>query len=470
MKSCQKIIAMLLAICMMLSSLAVLAVATDDAADENTLTLAYDELVNQGLDPDALNNRLMGDYNNDRVIGADDARIALRTTVSLEKHLSKEQLFVLDVDQDGQVTAADARSILRMSVGLDEIREIKVVILGGSSFSISFESNGGTAISSQIVSEGKTATEPIVPEKENYSFVAWYKDADFLDQFDFDEIITQDITLFAKWEMIDKTTDHDNDNVTDFFEEFFGSDPTKDDSDGDGLSDYAEIYLTATEPALFDTDGNGISDAEEDADQDGLNNIKEVELGTDPLSSDSDGDSIPDFEEVTSYKTNPLSRDTDNDGASDLWEIENGFDPNQFNDSFNTVITQTNDSNQVTLEIQLTGEQTESLNVQEVSDNVLIDKDVPGYIMPAYDFSVDGLFDSAKISFTFSEELTDSDDFLPVIYYYNESTQEFEELPTTVNGNVASTSVTHFSTYILLNKVEFDKVWEADIKPVDYSP
>ena len=104
MKSCQKMIAMLLAICMMLSSLAVLAVATDDAADENTLTLAYDELVNQGLDPDALNNRLMGDYNNDRVIGADDARIALRKAVSLEKHLSKEQLFVLDVDQDGQVT------------------------------------------------------------------------------------------------------------------------------------------------------------------------------------------------------------------------------------------------------------------------------------------------------------------------------------------------------------------------------
>ena len=473
MRQKKRIVSLLLCLVMLLTMVpfsAIASAATQEDADGTTVQFNYSDLVEKGLDPAKIDKHLYGDYNNDRVVSAADARIALRTSVGLETHLFPEQIFVMDIDQNGKVTSADARSILRMAVGLEEILEINVINSDSEkTVTVSFDSIGGSSVPPQTIGEGKNAVEPEAPQKDNYSFVSWYKDADYTEEFDFEESISTDITLFAKWEMTDKTADKDNDDVSDFFEEFFGSDPTKDDSDGDGLSDYAEIYLTATEPALSDTDNNGIIDAEEDADNDGLNNIKEVELGTDPLSSDSDGDGITDFEEVTSYKTNPLSIDTDNDGASDLWEIENGFDPNLFNDSFNTVITQTSDSNQVTLEIQLTGEQTESLSVQEVSDNVLIDKDVPGYIMPAYDFSVDGSFDSAKISFTFSEELTDSDDFLPVIYYYNESTQEFEELPTTVNGNVASASVTHFSTYILLNKVDFDKVWDAEIKPADYT-
>ena len=75
-----------------------------------------------------------------------------------------------------------------------------------------------------------------------------------------------------------------------------------------------------------------------DDDGDGLINLFELSLGTDPNSIDSDGDTISDYDEVAydgdsmSYApgqdTNPLSRDSDNDGFNDALEIAAGSDPN----------------------------------------------------------------------------------------------------------------------------------------------
>ena len=47
----------------------------------------------------------------------------------------------------------------------------------------------------------------------------------------------------------------------------------------------------------------------------------------DNASKDSDTDGIPDFDEVTIYKTNPFVADTDNDGFFDGAEIMSGYDP-----------------------------------------------------------------------------------------------------------------------------------------------
>lgn len=80
---------------------------------------------------------------------------------------------------------------------------------------------------------------------------------------------------------------------------------------------------------------------------------------------------------------------------------------------------------------------------------------MPGYIGNAYEFSVDGTFDSAKLSFTFDEELLKDKDFDPIIYYYNENIG-MEEMPTSIHGNTATTETTHFSKYILLNRKEYE--------------
>lgn len=60
-----------------------------------------------------------------------------------------------------------------------------------------------------------------------------------------------------------------------------------------------------------------------DNDGDFLNNARERDFGTDPNNPDTDGDGIPDGIEVFVTKTSPLLADTDRDGLSDLCEDKN---------------------------------------------------------------------------------------------------------------------------------------------------
>jgi len=64
-----------------------------------------------------------------------------------------------------------------------------------------------------------------------------------------------------------------------------------------------------------------------DTDADGLDDVRERDLGTNPLNWDSDGDGLDDAAEVTIWKTDPLDSDTDDDGFSDGTEIKNGYSP-----------------------------------------------------------------------------------------------------------------------------------------------
>ena len=66
------------------------------------------------------------------------------------------------------------------------------------------------------------------------------------------------------------------------------------DSDGDGMPDYWEL-TNGLDPNSADQNGNNASDAHDDLDGDGLSNYAEYLAGTDPLSADSDGDGIFDY-------------------------------------------------------------------------------------------------------------------------------------------------------------------------------
>ncbi|MCB9696944.1 MAG: DUF4215 domain-containing protein, partial [Alphaproteobacteria bacterium] len=79
------------------------------------------------------------------------------------------------------------------------------------------------------------------------------------------------------------------------------------DSDGDGLTDVEEDAL-GTDPNDPDSDGDGLTDGEEDA------------LGTDPLDADSDDDGLADGEE-SGFGTDPLDPDSDGDGLTDGLEV-----------------------------------------------------------------------------------------------------------------------------------------------------
>ena len=68
-----------------------------------------------------------------------------------------------------------------------------------TTYTVTFETNGGSAIASQKVADGNKATKPADPTKDGYTFEGWYKDAALTVAYDFETAITADITLYAKW-------------------------------------------------------------------------------------------------------------------------------------------------------------------------------------------------------------------------------------------------------------------------------
>ncbi len=127
----------------------------------------------------------------------------------------------------------------------------------------------------------------------------------------------------SRWVSSDPTkADTDNDGIDDGAERTAGTNPALADSDGDGLLDGVEsgsgIFVdsndTGTSPLLADTDSDGLSDGAEIADEnldpnvddsgsdfdgDGVTLADELVAGTDPSDSDSDDDALLDGAELT---------------------------------------------------------------------------------------------------------------------------------------------------------------------------
>lgn len=65
-------------------------------------------------------------------------------------------------------------------------------------YTVTFNSNGGSSVTSQTVIEGDTATEPADPTKEGYVFADWLLGNEV---YDFSTPVTANITLDATWEV-----------------------------------------------------------------------------------------------------------------------------------------------------------------------------------------------------------------------------------------------------------------------------
>lgn len=146
----------------------------------------------------------------------------------------------------------------------------------------------------------------------------------------------------------DSYLDNDQDGLTNLDEFLLGLDPqdpttngmTPDglaDRDGDGMPDAWEAKW-----AVYEWDATlqmmvwrrtldwGVADANGDFDQDGLSNLAEYNVDTDPTQADSDGDHMPDGWEIAN-QFNPhlvdADDDADNDGVTNVLEYLLGFDP-----------------------------------------------------------------------------------------------------------------------------------------------
>ena len=69
----------------------------------------------------------------------------------------------------------------------------------GTTYTVTFNSNGGTEIDDEEVYTGQTATEPTAPTKSGCEFCGWYSDSGLESAYIFTSAVTSDITLYAKW-------------------------------------------------------------------------------------------------------------------------------------------------------------------------------------------------------------------------------------------------------------------------------
>ena len=70
-----------------------------------------------------------------------------------------------------------------------------------STFSVTFNSNGGSQINNQVINSGEKITEPSEPTKDGgYIFDGWYKESNFENLWDFEtDTVNENINLYAKW-------------------------------------------------------------------------------------------------------------------------------------------------------------------------------------------------------------------------------------------------------------------------------
>ena len=61
---------------------------------------------------------------------------------------------------------------------------------------VTFDSGDGSAVDAQFVKSGENAIEPATPTKEGYTFTGWSLDGEL---YDFNTLVTEDITLTANW-------------------------------------------------------------------------------------------------------------------------------------------------------------------------------------------------------------------------------------------------------------------------------
>ncbi|MDR1033856.1 MAG: InlB B-repeat-containing protein, partial [Bifidobacteriaceae bacterium] len=72
--------------------------------------------------------------------------------------------------------------------------------LTGDTYTVTFDSNGGTPRFPQTVAKGNKVVKPMDPAKQGYTIEGWYKEANFQTEWNFlNDTVIGNTTLYAKW-------------------------------------------------------------------------------------------------------------------------------------------------------------------------------------------------------------------------------------------------------------------------------
>ncbi|HEY5483168.1 MAG TPA: InlB B-repeat-containing protein [Propionibacteriaceae bacterium] len=81
----------------------------------------------------------------------------------------------------------------------EAIHVVTFLVQGQQSYTITFVSNGGSAVSPITQLYGTTVTAPVAPTKADYGFAGWYSDSGLTTPYTFTTMPFSNITLYAKW-------------------------------------------------------------------------------------------------------------------------------------------------------------------------------------------------------------------------------------------------------------------------------
>ena len=83
---------------------------------------------------------------------------------------------------------------------LNDEENAKYIELFDLTFTVTFDTNGGSSVDAQEIVSRELATRPATaPTKSGHTFVNWYSDEALTSVFDFSAPITADTTVYAKW-------------------------------------------------------------------------------------------------------------------------------------------------------------------------------------------------------------------------------------------------------------------------------
>ena len=88
------------------------------------------------------------------------------------------------------------------------------VVERSGSYTVLFDSAGGSAVVAQGVASGTKASRPADPTREGYTFVNWYSDKALTRVFNFSSNVTGNVTAYAKWQADTSAHDGEIDEVT----------------------------------------------------------------------------------------------------------------------------------------------------------------------------------------------------------------------------------------------------------------
>ncbi|CAM4218587.1 InlB B-repeat-containing protein [Erysipelothrix aquatica] len=96
-----------------------------------------------------------------------------------------------------------------------------------NTYTVSFETYGGTEVPSTTVSHGEKVSQPHDPIRDGYRFVGWYQDEGLMILWDFEmSSVDEALTLHAKWNPADSESGSTNDTVSVYFDSNGGSNVT----------------------------------------------------------------------------------------------------------------------------------------------------------------------------------------------------------------------------------------------------